>query len=548
MVLTQTQEDLTYVLDEMAAAVLVVNKENGLIEYVNERVCRDMGRSIHEVRGCHFRHIFWPEFISVYYRILADCEDGEEHTTIYYWAERVVWEQISARSINWNGSPAILMTILFVSEFARSEYVLETMNHFDNLLKLPNGAKLEEDINELANFETVALLYFEIEHFEEINDLYGWENGDFLLIQVRDWLLSSESHRAQVYRVGNGFAILGRHVSMQDAGNRSKEILNRFSQPWDQHTVENTLPLYCTVKLGIVYGHYVKNEMRNILLRTIRSCENNENGYAIYDEQANQRAKRARKVMGMFISSIFNGMKGFDVYFQPIVSVKDQKWYALEALCRWTTADGMAVSPTEFIHIAEQLNLIDTLDNWVGFTAMERCAALGLHHKNFVLDINFSPTRQIKDSFINNLKRNLRTTGFPAENLSLEITETAKMNFNEENISGLRRLREEGIILSLDDFGTGYSNFGNLIHLSAKALKVERMFLDGIEHDSYRQYLLKMLADLTHHLGMYLVCEGVETGEQFEILQKYGVDYAQGYYFSRPLPYEQLKQEIHRFG
>ncbi|QQO07819.1 sensor domain-containing protein [Breznakiella homolactica] len=543
----ETPQNLGYVLDSISAAVLVVNKENGLVEYANGKICQALDKTIHEIQGRHFRHLFLPEFISVYYRILADCEDGREHTVIYYWAEKVAWEQISAMSVNWNGRPAILLTILYVSEFARSEYVLETMNHFDSLLKLPNGAKLEDDINELANFETVALLYFEIEHFEEINDMYGWDNGDFLLMQIRDWLLSSESRRAQIYRVSNGFAILGRHVTMQDAINRSEEILRRFSQPWAQRTAGKTLSLYCTVRLGIVYGHYVKNEMRNILLRTIRSCENSDKGYAIYDEQANQEAKRARKVMGMFISCVLNNMNGFDIHFQPIIDVRTGRWCAAEALCRWTATDGTAVSPMEFIHLAEQLHLIETLDNWVSASAMERCVALGLHQREFILDINFSPTRQVKESFINKLLKTLKDTGFPPEKLNLEITESAKMNFDSANISGLKRLREEGIVLSLDDFGTGYSNFENLIHLSAKALKTEKMFLDGIEHDTYRQYLLKMLTDLAHHLGMSLICEGVETEEQFMLLQKYGIDYAQGYYFSRPLTYDQLRQELNRF-
>lgn len=545
---TQLKQDFSsYVLNEMTAAILVVGKENGIIEYANDRVSQDLEMPMENILGSNFRHIFWPEFISVYYRILAECEDGQEHTTIYYWGEKILWEQITSKSINWNGRSAIMLTILFVSEFARSEYVLESVEHFDRLLKLPNGAKLEEDINELANFETVALLYFEIERFEEINDLYGWDNGDYLLIQVRDWLLSSETRRAQIYRVSNGFAILGRHVTMQDAINRSEEILSRFSQPWSQHTGGNILSLYCTIKLGIVYGHYVKNEMRNILLRTIRSSEGNEKGYAIYDEQVNQEVKRSREVMSMFITSVLNGMKGFDVHFQPIVDVKTRKWHALEALCRWTASDETVISPAEFIRIAEQLHLIETLDDWVAATAMERCVALGLHKKDFILDINFSPTRQVKESFAANLVRLLRETGFPAEKLNLEITESEKMNYSEENIAGLRKIKEEGIHLSLDDFGTGYSNFENLIRLSANVLKTDKVFIDEIEHDGYRQYLLKMLADLAHHQGMVLVCEGVETPEQLELLQKYGADYAQGYYFSRPLTYEQLKKELHQF-
>ena len=160
-------QNFNNVLDEMAAAVMVINRENGVIKYANDKLSQDLGKPLHEIKGKNFRHVFCPEFISVYYRILADCEDGQEHTSIYYWTEKVLWEQITAKAIDWNGEPAILLTILYVSEFAHSKYVLKAMNHFDSLLKIPNGAKLEEDINALANLETVALVFFEIERLEE---------------------------------------------------------------------------------------------------------------------------------------------------------------------------------------------------------------------------------------------------------------------------------------------------------------------------------------------------------------------------------------------
>ena len=264
------KDDLVHLLASLTASILVIDKESGFVAYANEKVCQDLGRPVREIRGKHIRYIYWPEFISIYNRILAECEDDHEHCYIYYWSEKMAWEKISAKSITWDGRPALLLTVTFVNEFTQSGYILEAMKYVDDLLKLPNGTKLEEDINALASLETVALLYFEIERFEEINDLYGWDSGDLLLMQVRDWLLLSEPNRAQAYRVNNGFALLGRHVTMQDATDRSEQILKRFNSPWELRSLGNELSIYCTVKLGVVYGHYVKNEMRNILLRTIR--------------------------------------------------------------------------------------------------------------------------------------------------------------------------------------------------------------------------------------------------------------------------------------
>ena len=422
------------------------------------------------------------------------------------------------------------------------------MIYFDHLLGMPNGMKLEEDINELASVETVALVYFEIERLEEINDLYGWENGDNLLKQIRDWLYISETRRAQFYRVNNGFAMLGRKTSMKDAQKRAKEIQDRFSQPWILPTADNDLQLYCTIKLGIVYGKYIRNEMRNLVLRTIRLAENTKAGYAVYDEQADRQAKRALMIRNTLINCVRNDMQGFEVHYQPIVEIRSQRWIALEALCRWTTPEGEKISPVEFIRLAEQLNLIHQVDAWVRKTAMHTCVALKLDKKDFVLDINFSPMQQIDDTFIDGLLCTLDETAFPPQKLNLEITESAKMVFDESNLNGLNRLQQNGIILSLDDFGTGYSSFANLIKMPAKVLKTEKMFLDDIEKDPYRQHLLNMLAELAHYHEMHLVAEGVETIEQYELLKKYAVDCAQGYLFSTPLPYEQLRQQIDRFN
>lgn len=538
---------MNLLLDELEVAILIVGRDDGIIRYINHRVCKDTGKSYKAIHGQHYRQLFWPEFISVYDHLLTECEDGKEHTKIYYWAEMAVWEQISARNIVWESAPCLLMSITYITEIARSEYKFENMAYFDNLLKLPNGAKLEEDINDIANVETVGLIYIEIERFDEINNLYGWDNGDNLLKQVRDWLLSSESRRGQLYRVNNGFALLGRKVSMDEAKDRSEEILHRFQQPWALSAGGNNLMLYCTIRLGIVYGKYVKNEMRNLLLRTIRAQEKTAAGYAVYDEEADRKARQSLLRRDTFINCIFNNMKGFSVNYQPIVETATGQWVALEALCRWQMPDGEPVSPIEFIRTAEQLNLIDQVDGWVRKTAMKRCVELGLDKKNFVLDLNFSPTQKIDDAFVTRLLQLLEETQFPKNKLNLEITESAKMVFDNVNLKGLNRLKEHGIILSLDDFGTGYSSFSNLIAITAKALKTEKMFLDGIENDSYRQYLLSMLVDIAHYLDMYIVAEGVENQEQLTLLKKYGVDYAQGYLFSRPLTSEQLEKEAWRF-
>lgn len=549
MKVAENSNRLNLLLDELEVAIMVIGRDDGIIRQINHRVCKDLGLAAEDIQNRHYRQLFRPEFISTFDRLQAQCEDGREHTTIYYWAEMVLWEQISARTIVWDSTPCLLVSITHISEMARTEYRFESVASFDNLLRLPNGAKLEEDISDLAGVEPVALIYFEIERFEDVNSLYGWDNGDSLLKQIRDWLLSSERRRAQLYRVNNGFASLGRQTTLADAKNRAREILRRFTHPWALSAGGNSLWLYCTIRLGIVYGQYVKGEMRNILMRTIHAAQSApRDGYAVYDAKADRRAKETLLLRDMLINCILNDMKGFEVHYQPIVDIRTGRWSALEALCRWTAPDGRAVSPAVFIPTAEQLNLISRVDAWVRTTAMRQCASLRLGQNNIALHVNFSPNQKLDDAFIEELFAALEETGFPAEKLNLEIVESAEMEFDEINLNGLKQLKENGIRLSLDDFGTGYSSFANLINISAAALKTEKLFLDGIEDDSYRQYLLHMLVDIAHYLKMHLVAEGVETREQLELLHKYGVDYAQGFLFSKPLSYQELSKEARRFS
>ncbi|MDL2238407.1 EAL domain-containing protein, partial [Christensenellaceae bacterium OttesenSCG-928-K19] len=227
---------------------------------------------------------------------------------------------------------------------------------------------------------------------------------------------------------------------------------------------------------------------------------------------------------------------------------KTKQWVAVEALCRWTAPNGEKISPCEFIRMAEQLGLIRRLEAWVRKTALTQCVSLGLDKKKFMLNINFSSTQRINDELVTELLQTLAETGFPASKLTLEITESTKMVFDEESVRGLQRLASEGITLSLDDFGTGYSTFENLFQLSVALLKTEKLILDGIEQDNDRQYVMHTLADLAGHLNMQLIVEGVETHAQFELLGNYNINYAQGYLFSRPLSFEQIKEKIGLFG
>lgn len=528
-------------LDNLDMAILIMDPSNGMIHYANRHA---------EMNNCFPSSGGGPalcidlsdaEWLSVYIRLKAECRPGSPCHIMHRFAKASAWTQISAYAVSWAGLPVMLVTALPVDQQTATDI------YFNQKLNLPNSRELEDDINFIADVETVALLYFEIPHLRTISNLYGWDKGDYLLQQIRDWMLTSEHEGGVLYYVGNGaFASLGHNTTLMNAKRRAQEILQRFDKPWKIHGDEDDMPVYCSIKLGIVYGKYVRNEMRSLLSRTIMSIQDSSK-YAIYDEKTDQAVKKTISRRNDLINCVRNGMQGFEVYYQPIVNMKTNQWVAVEALCRWTAPDGERVPPSEFIHMAEQLGLIARLDAWVHQTALQQCVMLKLDQKEFMLDINFSSTQKINDTFIDDLCGTIAMTGFPSHKVNLEITENAKVLFDDETLLGLARLSKSGITLSIDDFGIGYSSYENLYKIPAGFIKTEKMVLDDIVQDECRQYTFSQMVDLAKHLDIGLIAEGVETESQRALLHGCDVEYAQGYLFSQPLSYSQLEENLYRF-
>lgn len=543
----ETRSHSNQLIEHLNIAVMIISQQDGIFLYANSIVSRDLDIDADKLIGSHYRDIFWPEFLSVYETLCHQCQKGAEETLIYYWDARSTWEQVTAKPFLWeNTLPAVMLTITNVTDLAREVYVRENMYYFNEQFALPNGLKLEKDIAELNKLENVVLLYFEVERLNEIGQLYGWNAADYLMISIRNWLKESEYERTQLYYVNNGFASLGQEVTLANAKIRSDHILNRFKTPWTIPFAGTMISIYCTINIGIVNGKYVQHEMRSLLQRTSQSAAKN-NTYAVYDDITDKQAREELQLNETLINCVLNNMSGFEVHYQPIVNIRTLQWSGVEALCRWTTPDGQRIPPQHFIHLAEQLGLINQVDTWVRETAMNQCVELGLSTKEFFLDINFSPYENFDDQFITQLLASIRQTHFPLNKLNLEITESNKMIFDQTNLQGMVTLSERGITLSLDDFGTGYSSLENLMKLPASILKTEKLFIDDIEEDHYKQYIFGILADISHHSDMQLIAEGVERTAQLDLLKGYQVDYIQGYLFSRPLSMTQLQDHVDRF-
>jgi EAL domain-containing protein (putative c-di-GMP-specific phosphodiesterase class I) len=242
--------------------------------------------------------------------------------------------------------------------------------------------------------------------------------------------------------------------------------------------------------------------------------------------------------------------KEFRVYYQPIVSLSDQKLRGFEALVRWMHPERGLVPPTAFIPLAEETGLICEIGRWVledSCLQVSRWMELypeatgGIH-----LSVNLSGRQFAQSDLVEQIQGAMRLGGFPASALKLEITESILME-NADSAAGiLAQIREMGIRLSIDDFGTGYSSLSYLHQFPAQTLKIDRSFVSKIEEETTQFAIVRAVVSLAHVMGMDVVAEGIETTSQLDVLGQLGCEYGQGYLFAKPLPAAEIEAMLAR--
>ncbi len=236
--------------------------------------------------------------------------------------------------------------------------------------------------------------------------------------------------------------------------------------------------------------------------------------------------------------------KRIDAYFQPIVCTQSWKAIKYETLCRLTSAEGEILNTQEAISVAEDLNLISELDLVVAELAIDARKQLSKIHGRDIeicFNISINAGKPIKSLF-KNVARMLRKHVKDLPYITLELTESAYFNSESSNSEILHRLRKSGLKVAIDDFGTGYSSFAYLKNGNFDILKIDREFIKDITLGSHNYYIVKMITELSHTLGVEVVAEGVENEEEIKILQSLNVDLIQGYYFDRPKPIDEIDE------
>ena len=428
-----------------------------------------------------------------------------------------------------------------ITEQKRAEERISYAAHHDALTGLPNrklfSEQLEQALKRVRRGERLAVLYLDLDHLKRVNDTLGHSVGDKLLKGVADRLRGCVREIDMVARLsGDEFAIIQTSISRpSDAADLATRTREAIHEPFvlDGHQV------IVDISVGISIAPNDATEL-NDLLKTadiaLYEAKNTGRGtYCFYQTEMNERMQTRSRLERDLQSALANGE--FELFYQPIVDLEDNKIKTCEALLRWRHPERGLVSPAEFIPVAEETGLIVPLGEWVLRTA---CAEAATWPVDIGIAVNVSAIQLTSKNLINTVIGAIATSGLPANRLILEITESVFLANTFANLATLKNLHKLGVRFAMDDFGTGYSSLGYLVSFPFSTIKIDRSFIAGLADRTESRAVVRAIADLACSLNMRIVAEGVETAEQRQHAQMLGCTDIQGYLISVPRPAREI--------
>lgn len=398
--------------------------------------------------------------------------------------------------------------------------------------------------------EMVGLLLVDLDRFRTVNEVFGHDVGDALLVQVAARLqaacaayAAAETFLARVG--GDEFAIIMPHINKAAEARYLAEAIQKELTP---RYLIRTQNLFITSSIGIVVhvphgGNPAAEMLRQVDGALHLAKTQGRNTYHVYNDQENQQLQESTRIE----YELRHAIERNELYlvYQPLVSTHTGEIAGVEALVRWQHPTRGDLSPGYFVTVAEQSGLIVPIGKWI----MQQACAQNVRwqergHSIFVA-VNVSAAQFMQANFEQTVRDVLDATGLHPTWLELELTESIMMRQVEHNIQKLKLLRELGVGVAIDDFGTGYSSLSYLQQLPVNTLKIDASFVWGIGDDAQRtsrsMAIIQAINSLAHQLGLSVIAEGVETDAQKQFLQSIACDNLQGYLFSRPVPAEKIE-------
>ena len=555
--LKQSEQDYRGLFENAHDAIIIFEPTNETVLDVNQRACEMYKIPRDKFIGLSF------ESLSVNVErgkqnIAKTLKEGsyQKFETIHRLLDGTIMHlEINASVVEYHGKKAIVSINRDITEQIAVEEKLRFDALHDELTNLPNRTLFLERLKHAISRQQrepntlFAVLFLDLDNFKNINDTLGHDIGDKYLIQISKRLTKNMRKVDLVARFGGDeFAVLLESIKhLNDIYDICSRLLQSISLPVKIKEHE----LIATASIGVVVNSPIYTEPKEMLrdadIAMYRAKSSGGSNFEIFDEEMRKQFLLTLQIKQDIQRAITH--RDFILHYQPIIRLTDNKITGFEALLRWQHPKNGLLLPAEFIPIANKSNLILQIDRFVFDEACKQVTQWnkdGIWDDKLFLFINVSAKQLVLPSYLEHIESVLEKYPLNPARLGMDITESAFMdNFKKANRT-LHRLRTKGFHVHLDDFGKGYSSLSYLNQLPISAFKIDMSLIQNINAPNIPQFIKSMIS-MGHDLGLYVSAEGVETEEQSSFLKSAGCDFAQGYYYYKPLDHHQVEEVlIHR--
>jgi diguanylate cyclase (GGDEF)-like protein/PAS domain S-box-containing protein len=469
-------------------------------------------------------------------------ERGESSGRIDLTLKRLDGELVQAEAtsmpISFEGRPAMQVVLRDSTVRKRAEAALAHQAVHDALTGLPNRVLLLDRLQQAIasarrDGATVSLLLMDLDRFKEVNDTLGHHAGDLLLQQVGIRLRGALRQADTIARLGGDeFAVILPDTDAEGVIAVLESLLLRLHAPF---SVENQ-PVVVGVSIGVAVSPEHGDEADTLMRRAdvaMYVAKRTHVGFAVYRAEQDRNSPDRLSLIGELQRAVEEGE--LVLHYQPKLDLKTGLVVGAEALVRWEHPLRGLLTPDEFIPVAEQAGLIDSLSQWVLKAALMQVNSWRRIGLEIPVAVNLSMRSFHDEQLPDKIGEMLSVGPTPASLLMLEITESTLMIDPPRTLATLNRLRAMGIRVAIDDFGTGHSSLAYLKRLPIDELKIDRSFIQDIVTDATDRVIVRCTVELAHSLGLRVVAEGVADAVTYALVAQLGCDEAQGFYLSPAL-------------
>ncbi|KDE40996.1 diguanylate cyclase/phosphodiesterase (GGDEF & EAL domains) with PAS/PAC sensor(s) [Nitrincola lacisaponensis] len=538
------------VIDSSMEGIVICNAE-GNIQSVNPAFTQITGYQDWEVIGSNPNILSSGRHDKAFYDKMWDQLRRKGRWQGEIWnrnkSGRVYPEWLSITAIESEQGEVIQYAAIFhdLTEIKRSEARINKMSYFDEVTHLANRRLFIDRLHNALAYaadhdDIVALVNLDLDWFKTINDRFGQTEGDLVLREIARRLEEALGDADTAARPGGDeFSIIMTGLGSTD---QLPAFLDRLTKVISAPVLVKDTEVRLTASIGIalfpVDAHEAEGLLRCADAAMHEAKKLGRNSYHFFSSELDQQTRSRFQLTSLLQGALEK--QEFQLFYQPKVCLKTGQVTGVEALLRWFSSELGEVSPSDFIPLAEDMGLIDTIGDWVMEAAIQQAVAWKQAGLSINVGVNVSARQFQRGNVAGRVIGLLNRYALEPQYFSIELTETSFMHSAEKTRSAISELLRLGVSVAIDDFGTGYSSLNYVRTLALSQLKIDLSFIRNIETSEKDRRLVEAMVAMAHAMDLEVIAEGVETPQQLDLLQRMGCDQGQGYYFSRPQPEETL--------